>query len=77
MAGGGGIDRGKPLVIGSGHDVDDAASADLLLEGDIEVNSHPPHPTCPGENPSLWTGRRRRTGVVFLLGGVALVHRGR
>jgi hypothetical protein len=28
------LDWGKPLVVGSGHDIDDAASAGFLLEGD-------------------------------------------
>jgi hypothetical protein len=33
---------GELLADGGGHDVDDAASADLLVEGDIEVYSLPP-----------------------------------
>jgi hypothetical protein len=32
---------GKPLADGGGHNIDDAASVVLLLEGDIEVVSHP------------------------------------
>jgi hypothetical protein len=36
------LDWGKLLADGGVHDVDDAADADLLLEGDIEVYSLPP-----------------------------------
>jgi hypothetical protein len=33
------IDRGKPLASVGGHDINNAAEAILLLEGDIEVYS--------------------------------------
>jgi hypothetical protein len=35
----GALDRGEPLAGGGGHNVNDAASVVLLLEGDIEVYS--------------------------------------
>jgi hypothetical protein len=47
---------GKPLTDGGIHDVDDAAGAVLLLEGDIEVVSPSPFPlnlSISGENPKL------------------------
>jgi hypothetical protein len=71
------LDRGKPLVVDDGHDVDDAVSVDLLLEGDTEVYPVLPILPFPGETPKLFIGQWQHSNVVFLLGGVALVQRGR
>jgi hypothetical protein len=71
----GGSGRKKFLVDGGGHSVSEVLDAVFLLGGDAEV--YPPSllPLRPSEILNLRVGRRRLSGIVFLLGDATLGRR--